>query len=153
MTDCPCCGDPRPPVRWGELAVSLESGPVWAGRPLPLPRKLRALLHHLARRAPATVSADALILSSLGEDADEPLLRSHLTRLRRWIEAHGVPLLILSDPGQGYRLASQRANCDVGSRPNREVGRRPPPLLRSVEGSPPSPGELGNDAPSRRKGR
>ena len=104
ISNCPCCGDPRPPVRWADLEVSLSDGARWAGMRFRLPRQRLTLLHQLARRAPNPVSQDALILAALGEDVSNNSLAVQISNLRRDLRGATIPLRIATDHGFGYRL-------------------------------------------------
>lgn len=103
-SDCPCCGDPRPPVEWRDLAVSLDDGASWAGRQLRVRGQPLAVLHHLARRAPHVVSRDALFMSALPEDVCEEQLGVVVYRLRQALSRAAVPAQVETVHAKGHRL-------------------------------------------------
>lgn len=105
---CPCCGDPRPPVTWGDLSVSMEAGAFWRDRRIALSPQRLSLLHHLARRAPAAVCRDALLLGSFSEEVQGNVLTVQVAHLRRILREAGLPLTVACAWGQGYRLERTR---------------------------------------------
>jgi two-component system KDP operon response regulator KdpE len=100
----------EPIVRVGDLTVDLGRRLVLkAGEPLKLTPKEYLLLCELALNLDRTVPHRDLLRAIWGsERADIQYLRVYVGQLRQKVEsAEGAPMLI-SEPGVGYRLASER---------------------------------------------
>ncbi len=104
VSECPCCGDPRPPVQYRNLSVSLDLGSAWAGRRFHLSPQHLSLLHHLTRRAPNPVRRDALFLSSMNPDVDDGMLTAQVCLLNKALRRQEIPLRVANDRAFGYRL-------------------------------------------------
>lgn len=104
-SDCPCCGDPRPPVTFGLLKVDLDQEAVWWGEErIPFSPHHRAILHHLARRG-GFARNDAIIMAAMGEESSLISLRCAIFYIRQRLLDRGIPLRIETVHATGYRLA------------------------------------------------
>ena len=112
-SDCPCCGDPLPLVRWDYLIACPDGGATWADRRFHLSPQHLLLLHHLGRRAPDVVRREALFLSSMNQGADDGVLTAQVSLLNKALRRHAVPLRIVTERALGYRL--ERTVADEGS--------------------------------------
>ena len=102
---------PSPPTRVGDLELDrLRREARVSGRVVPLtPTELR-LVEALAAHPGRTFSRDELVARAFGPDYDglDRTVDSHITHLRRKLEAGGARRMIHTVHGLGYRLSDDR---------------------------------------------
>ncbi|RLC92831.1 MAG: DNA-binding response regulator [Chloroflexi bacterium] len=100
-------GHPSPPTTVPQLALDRDRGFTVRGQQVPLSPVEHRLLRRLARSAGQVVSHSQLMADLWGEDylGSSSRLRVHIHRLRLKLgDSLHNPRLIITVPGQGYRL-------------------------------------------------
>ena len=107
----PLSGPPPCPMRVGDLEIDrVRREARVAGRVVPLtPTELR-LVEALAAHPGRTFSRDELVSRAFGPDYDglDRTVDSHITNVRRKLEAGGARRIVHTVHGLGYRLADDR---------------------------------------------
>lgn len=106
--------DPRRVLRFGDVEMDLTSREVHrGGRPIRLTNLEFKLLAALVKRAGRVASTQVLRREVWGLDFDPGtgLVKVHLSRVRRKLEAGGAPRIIESVPRKGYRMVERRVGA------------------------------------------
>jgi DNA-binding response OmpR family regulator len=104
-----------PPIRIGNLEIDLVRRSVHVGRTaVTLTATELKLLETLARRPGRAFTREELVARALGPDYDglDRTIDTHITNLRRKLEAGGGPRLIATVHGIGYRIPAMDAPGD-----------------------------------------
>jgi two-component system OmpR family response regulator len=93
-------------LRAGPLEFVLhEARAIVGGQLLPLRRAEYCVLLYLAQQEGRPVTASEILNEVLGTRGDGGTVRNHIMALRRALSAVGLPNMICTDRGRGYRLA------------------------------------------------
>lgn len=104
-----------PPLRIGRLEIDAFRRSVRLGdRPVPVTATELRLLEALARHPGRTFTRDELVSRALGPDYEglDRTIDTHVTNLRRKLEAGGAPRVIVTVHGIGYQIPAHDAPED-----------------------------------------